>query len=85
MLLMFSVQKEVIIMKKIYKVEVDCPACASKMEEAIRKTDGVIDATLSFMTLKLRVEFAENADEKAVMKSALKACRKIERDCEIYY
>ena len=37
-------------MKKTYKVEVDCAACAEKMQEAIKNTEGVKDASLSFMT-----------------------------------
>ena len=45
-------------MKKTYKVEVDCAACAEKMQEAIKKTEGVKDAALSFMTLKVKVEEA---------------------------
>lgn len=70
-------------MKKTYNIEVDCANCANQMEEAARKTDGVADATVSFMTLKMTVEFEEGADEKAVMKKVLKACRKVEPDCEI--
>lgn len=72
-------------MKKTYDVEVDCANCAAKMEEAVQKTTGVKDASLSFMTLKLKVEFEDGADEKAVMKEALKNCRKIEDDCEILF
>lgn len=71
-------------MKKTYKVEVDCANCAAKMEEAVKETKGVKDATLSFMTLKLKVEFEEDADIDAVMQEALKNCKKVEEDCEIY-
>jgi len=70
-------------MKKVYKIEVDCANCANLMEEAARKTEGVVNATVNFMTLKMTVEFAEGADVKAVMKNVLKACRKVEPDCEI--
>ena len=72
-------------MKKTYGVEVDCANCAAKMEEAIKGTPGVKDAAINFMTLKLKVEFEDGADEDAVMKDALKRCRKIERDCEIFF
>ena len=65
-------------MKKTYKIEVDCAACAAK------KTEGVLNATVSFMTQKMAVEFAEGTDEKATMKAVLKACKKVESDCEIY-
>lgn len=76
--------REEIIMKKTYKVEVDCANCAAKMEEAVKKTSGVKDAALSFMTLKLKVEFEDGADVDAVMKEAVKNCKKVEDDCEIY-
>lgn len=71
-------------MKKTYAIEVDCANCAAKMEEAVKATTGVKDAVISFMTLKLKVEFEEGADVDAVMKEALKNCRKVESDCEIY-
>lgn len=72
-------------MKKTYAIEVDCANCAAKMEEAVKATKGVKDATISFMTLKLKVEFEEGADIDAVMKEALNNCRKVESDCEIYF
>ena len=71
-------------MKKTYKIEVDCAACALKMEEAAKKTEGVQDATVSFMTQKMKVEFAEGAEQKKVMNDVLKACKKGEPDCEIF-
>ena len=54
-------------MKKSYKIEVDCANCANKMEEAAKKTAGVKDCVVSFMSLKMNVEFEEGADPKAVM------------------
>lgn len=71
-------------MKKTYKIEVDCANCAQKMEDAAKKTAGVSDATVSFMSQKMNVEFEENADISAVMSEVLKNCKKVERDCEIY-
>ncbi len=71
-------------MKKTYKIEVDCANCANKMEDAARKTEGVKDATVNFMTLKMIVEFEDGVDEKTVMKTVLKNCKKVEDDCEIY-
>ena len=70
-------------MKKTYGIEVDCANCANLMEEAARKTEGVASAVVNFMTQKMIVEFAENADPKKVMKDVLKACKKVEPDCEI--
>ena len=71
-------------MKKNYKIEVDCAACADKMEVAAKKTSGVKDAVVNYMTLKMSVEFEDGADPKAVMKDVLKNCKKVEDDCEIY-
>ena len=71
-------------MKKTYKIDVDCANCANKMEEAARKTDGVKNATVNFMTLKMIVEFEEGQDPKAVMANVLAACKKIEPDSEIF-
>ena len=71
-------------MKKTYKIDVDCANCANKMEEAAKKTAGVKDCVVNFMTLKMIVEFEEGQDPKTVMKDVLKNCKKVEDDCEIY-
>ena len=70
-------------MKKTYKIDVDCANCANLMEDAANKTVGVASAVVNFMTQKMIVEFAEGADAKDVMKDVLKACKKVEPDCEI--
>ena len=76
--------KEVFIMKKTYKIDVDCANCANKMEQAAKNTDGVKDATVNFMMLKMIVEFEEGADPKKVMKDVQKNCKVVEDDCEIF-
>lgn len=70
-------------MKKTYSIEVDCANCANLMEEAAKKTPGVASAVVNFMTQKMIVEFEEGQDAEAVMKEVLKACKKVESDCEI--
>lgn len=72
-------------MKKTYNIDVDCPNCARLMEEAAQKTEGVKNAAVNFMTLKMDVEFEDGAEEKPVMKAVLKACKKAEPDCEIEF
>ena len=68
-------------MKKTFKlIDLDCANCAAKIENAITKLPGVTDATVSFLTQKMTIE-AEDVD--AVMKEVVKACRKVEPDCEI--
>ena len=76
--------KEVFIMKKTYKIDVDCANCANKMEQAAKNTDGVKDATVNFMMLKMIVEFEEGADPMNVMKEVQKNCKVVEDDCEIF-
>ena len=71
-------------MKKTYKIDVDCAACANNMEEAAKKTEGVKDVVVNFMTLKMKVEFEEGADVDTVMKNARTACKKVEDDGEVY-
>lgn len=72
------------MMKKSYKIEVDCANCANKMEEAAKKTEGVKDAVVNFMLLKMKVEFEDGQDAKAVMEQVLKNCKRIDDDFEIY-
>ena len=71
-------------MKKTYKIEVDCANCANLMENAARKTAGVQNATVNFMTQKMIVEFGEGQQPGAVMADVVKACKKVEPDCEIF-
>ena len=71
-------------MKKIYKIDMDCAKCANKMEEAAKKTEGVKDASVNFMMLKMHVEFEDGQNPKEVMQQVLKNCKKVEDDCEIY-
>ena len=71
-------------MKKTYKIDVDCANCANKMEQAAKNTDGVKDATVNFMMLKMIVDFEEGADPKKVMKDVQKNCKVVEDDCEIF-
>ena len=70
-------------MIKDYRIEVDCANCANLMEEATKKTEGVKDCVVNFMTLKRKVTFEEGVDDKKVMKEVLKNCKKVEDDCEI--
>ena len=70
-------------MKKTFNIEVDCANCASLVEEAIKKLDGITDVTVNFMTQKMTLDFADGADEKALIKAIKKTAKKIEPDFEI--
>ena len=72
-------------MNKTYKIEVDCANCANLMEDEAKKTKGVKNAIVNFMTQKITVEFEDGEDPKTVMQAVLKNCKKVEDDCEIYF
>ena len=70
-------------MKKKFKlVDLDCANCAAKMEGAIKKIDGVNDATVSFLTQKLTLD-AEDARFEAVLDEVVRVCKKVEPDCQL--
>ncbi len=70
-------------MKKKFKlVDLDCANCAAKMEDAIKKIDGVSDASVSFMSQKMTIE-AEDSRFDAIMQEVVKVCKKVEPDCVI--
>ena len=70
-------------MKKKFKLQdLDCANCAAKMEEAIKKIDGVSDASVSFMTQKMTID-ADDTRFDAIMDEVVKVCKKVEPDCVI--
>ena len=70
-------------MKKHFKLrDLDCANCAAKMEEAIKRLDGVNDAAVSFMTQKLTLD-ADDARFDEILQQAVKICKKVEPDCTI--
>ena len=70
-------------MKKKFKLtNLDCANCAAKMENAIKKIDGVRDANVSFMTQKMTIE-ADDSRFDEIMEEVQSVCRKVEPDCTI--
>ena len=70
-------------MKKKFKLtNLDCANCAAKMENAIKKIDGVRDANVSFMTQKMTIE-ADDSRFDEIMEAVQSVCRKVEPDCTI--
>ncbi len=70
-------------MKKVFKLEdLDCAACAAKMEDAIKKVNGVQEVSVNFVTQRLKLELdEENYD--TIIKEIKKVCKKVEPDCTI--
>ncbi|WP_302114115.1 cation transporter [Clostridium sp.] len=70
-------------MKKKFKLtDLDCANCAAKMEDAIKKLEGVNDASVSFMMQKMTID-ADDARFDEIMKEVVEVCKKVEPDCII--
>lgn len=70
-------------MKKVFELEdLDCANCAAKMEDAIRKLDGVQSVTISFMAQKMTLE-AEDENFDKVLKQVKKCIKRVEPDCVV--
>ena len=70
-------------MKKKFKLQdLDCANCAAKMEEAIKKIDGVNDASVNFMMQKMTID-ADDSKFDDIMKEGVTVCAKVEPDCKI--
>ena len=70
-------------MKKKFKLtDLDCVNCAAKMEEAIKKIEGVKDANVSFMMQKMTIEADDDRFDQ-IMEQVVEVCRKVEPDCVI--
>lgn len=70
-------------MKKTFKLdELGCANCGAKMEDAIKKIEGVVSAKVNFMAQKLTIE-ASDERFNDIMDEAQRVCHKIEPDCDI--
>lgn len=71
-------------MKKTYKVEVDCPTCAKKLEDCANATEGVESCSVNLMTQKLVIHADAQAQDKIVHDIADKM-KKIDDDIVIHF
>lgn len=69
-------------MKKVYRIEVDCAVCANKIQEAVKKMDGVNSVTVNFMTQKMIIDIDDNKFEE-VFNLVKKQAKKIEPDFRV--
>lgn len=70
------------MIKKYEVSEIDCAVCAGKIEDAIKKIDGVKSAQLNFIMQTLAVE-AEEEEFSRIEKEIVKVGRKTERNFEL--
>ena len=70
-------------MKRVFELEeLDCAHCAMKMEDAIRKIQGVNSVSINFLSQKMVIE-AEEALFPEIIKKAQKEIKKVDRNCRI--
>ncbi len=70
-------------MKAVLKLEgLCCANCAAKIENEVKKIDGIEDASLSFMTQKLTIK-APDSDIERIVEQASEIAKKIEDEVEI--
>ena len=69
-------------MKKKFACEIDCANCAKKVEDAIRKLDGVVDVKVNFLMQKFTLE-AEDARFEEILKEAVRVGKTIEPDFSV--
>ena len=70
-------------MKKTYLLEdLDCANCAAKMEEAVKKIDGVKFASVNFLAQKMTLEADDEAFDE-IFKKAIKTIKRVEPDCRV--
>lgn len=70
-------------MKKTYKLQgLDCANCARKMEDGIRKIEGVDEVQVNFLAQKLSLS-ASDALFEGILEKAIKVCRRVDPDCEL--
>ncbi len=70
-------------MKKRYKFVIDCANCAAKVEDAVRKIDGVHSVTINFMSQKMVLD-ADDARFDEILKEVVAVSKKVEPDCELF-
>ena len=70
-------------MKKTWIIEdLDCAHCAMKMEQGISKIEGIMSASVNYLSARLTIE-AEESDFDRIIREAVRICKKIEPDCHI--
>lgn len=70
------------MIKKFKMEEVDCADCAAKMEEKIKRLDGVNDVSISFLHQKLKLDVEDDRLEE-VLEKAQKAVASVDAGARI--
>lgn len=68
--------------KNIVLQDLDCANCAAKMEDAVRKINGVNSVSISFISQKMTLEIDESNSEN-IFKEIKSVCKKVEPNCKL--
>lgn len=67
-------------MKSKFRLEgLDCANCAAELERAIQKIEGIESVSISFMTLRMELEY-EEANQEEIIEKVRKVIKKEEPD-----
>ena len=70
-------------MKKIIKLQdLDCANCAAKIENAVKKLEGVTGVKVNFLSQKMELEAYDDRFD-SVLSEAIKVIKKIEPDVTV--
>lgn len=70
-------------MKKVIPMQdLDCANCAAKMEDSIKKIDGVLSVSINFMAQKMILDVEDGRFDEVIAKIK-PAIKKIEPDCKL--
>lgn len=70
-------------MKKTYSLDqLDCAACAAKMEEAASQVPGVEELRINFLTKTMSLTASEDHFEQ-VAQNVMAACQRVEPECRV--
>ena len=70
-------------MKKTFTIEeLDCAHCAAKIEDEIKKLNGVEKISVNFLSGKITLEAADDSFDEILSKT-VEICKQVEPDCNI--
>ncbi len=72
------------VRKKFMMEDLDCAHCAAKMEESIRKLEGVKEVSINFLAQKMIIEADEDRLDD-IMKQAQRLVKKVDPNCSIIF
>ena len=73
-------------MRKVFKMEeLDCAVCAQKMEDGIKKLEGVENANVNFLSQKRVLTLDDGVELERLMDEVARVCKKVDPDCKVLF